>query len=368
MKIICSKNDLMKGVFTVSKAVPAKTNISILECILIDATGDDIRLIANDTQLGIETVISGVVEESGVVALDARIFSDIVKKLPENEVTITTDASFKTVIICEKSTFNLVGKSGEDFSYLPYIEKKEPVMISQLSLKDVIRQTIFSTTETDANKVLSGELISIKDDNMSIQSLDGLRVSVRNIKLQNSYTEQKAIVPAKTLNELSKIMTGGADDIIQIYITDNHITFMFDDTTVVSRLIDGEFMSLDRMTSSDYKTKVTINKRELLECIDRATLLVKEGDKKPIIFDIHDELMQVMINSFIGSMDAEIDINKSGEDIKIGFNPKFLIDVLRVIDDEEITIYLVHRRSPIIIKDDDESYIYIVLPVNFTGE
>ena len=147
--------------------------------------------------------------------------------------------------------------------------------------------------------------------------------------------------------------------------TYNHIVFEFDDTVVVSRLIEGEYFRIDQMLSSDYETKVKINKREFLDCIDRATLFVKEGDKKPIIITIDDTGMQLNINSQMGSMNEEIDIDKEGKDIMIGFNPKFLIDALKVIDDEEISIYLVNPKAPCFIKNEEESYIYLILPVNF---
>ena len=145
-----------------------------------------------------------------------------------------------------------------------------------------------------------------------------------------------------------------------------HIVFEFENTTVVSRLIEGEYFKIDQMLSSDYETKVEINKKELLDCIDRATLLIKEGDKKPIIINITDGSMELKINSTVGSMDEEIDISKVGKDLMIGFNPKFLIDALRVIDDETITIYLVNPKAPCFIRDEENNYIYLILPVNFT--
>ena len=158
MKLICSKSNLLHGVNIVSKAVPTRTTMAILECILIDASTDEIKLIANDMELGIETMIDGEIVENGIIALDAKIFSEIVRKLPDNEVVIETDASFKTVITCEKAKFNIIGKSGEDFSYLPYIEKNDPISISQFTLKEVIRQTIFSIADNDNNRLMTGEL------------------------------------------------------------------------------------------------------------------------------------------------------------------------------------------------------------------
>lgn len=367
MKIICSKSKLLYGVNIVSKAVPTRTTMAILECILIDASASEIKLTANDMELGIETTIEGTIEERGIIALDAKIFSEIVRKLPDNDVVIETDASFKTTITCEKAKFNIVGKSGDDFSYIPYIERNEQISISQFTLKEVIRQTIFSIADNENNKLMTGELFEINENILKVVSLDGHRISIRNIELKNTYEYKKVVVPGKTLQEISKILPGSAEEDVNIFITDNHIVFEFDNTVVVSRLIEGEYFKIEQMLSSDYETRVKINKRELLDCIDRATLLIKEGDKKPIIMNVEDGKMEMKINSFIGSMNEDIDITKEGKDILIGFNPKFFIDALRVIDEEEVTLYMVNPKAPCFIKDEKESFIYLILPVNFNA-
>ncbi len=366
MKIVCSKSDLLSAVQIVSKAVPNKTTMSILECILINAGHNDIKLTANDMELGIETIMDGSVLEKGIIALDAKIFHEIVRKLPDSDITIETDASFKTTITCEKSKFTIIGKSGEDFSSLPQIEKKDPVIISQYTLKESIRQTIFSISDNDNNKLMTGELFDINGDIFKVVSLDGHRISIRKIRLKNSYPSVKVVVPGKTLNEISKILSGDVQKSVHIYFSEKHVIFEFDQTTVISRLIEGEYFKIDQMLSNDYETKIRINKREFLNCIDRSTLLVKEGDKKPIIINILDEKMELKMNSTVGSMNEEIDISKTGKDLMIGFNPKFLIDALRVIEDEEIDIYMVNPKAPCFIRDAEEKYIYLILPVNFT--
>ena len=366
MKLVCSKSNLLSGVQIVSKAVPNKTTMSILECILIDASSGEIKLTANDMELGIETIIEGNILEKGIIALDAKIFLEIVRKLPDNDIHIETDSNFKTTITCEKAKFNIIGKSGEDFSYLPQIEKSESLVISQFTLKEVVRQTIFSIADNDNNKLMTGELFDISGNKLKVVSLDGHRISIRNILLKNSYEDKKVVVPGKTLNEISKILPGDADRDVNIFFTPKHIVFEFDNTTVVSRLIEGQYFNIEQMLSSDYETKVRINKKEFLNCIDRATLLVKEGDKKPIIINITEKSMELKINSIIGSMNEDLDIEKNGKDMMIGFNPKFLIDALRVIDDEEINIYLVNPKAPCFIRDAEEKYIYLILPVNFT--
>ena len=365
MKIICSKSNLAKGVSTVSKAVPSKTTMPILECVLIDATTDTIKLTANDMELGIQTEIEGEIVERGMIAIDAKFFSEIVRKLPDNDVVINSDESLQTTIVCEKAKFDISGKPGEEFSYLPVIEKEDSIDISQFTLKEMIRQTIFSISDSDSNKLMTGELFEIKDNILRVVSLDGHRISIRKVELKDTVRDKKLIVPGKTLSEVSKILSGEIDSLVNISYTSNHIVFEFENTIVVSRLIEGEYFKIDQMLSNDYETKVKINKRELLSCIDRATLLVKEGDKKPIIINIGDEIMELRIKSQIGSMNEEILINKEGKDLLIGFNPKFLIDALRVIDDEEVTLYLMNAKAPCFIIDETESYIYLTLPLNF---
>ena len=365
MRIVCTKSNLVKGVSIVSKAVPSKTTMPILECILVDASTDVIKLTANDMELGIETRIEGDILERGIIALNAKIFSEIVRKLPDSDVVIETTSDNQTLITCEKAKFNIAAQSGEDFSYLPVIEKEDYITVSEFTLKEVIRQTIFSISDNENTKLMTGELFEVKDDQLSVVSLDGHRISIRHIELKDHYDPFKVVVPGKTLQEIVKIISGEMDENVSIYVTSKHILFEFDNTRVVSRLLEGEYYKISQMLSSDYETKITINKKEFLNCIDRASLLIRESDKKPIIIDIADHSLKLNINSFFGSMEEEILIQKEGRDLLIGFNPKFLMDVLRVIDDEEINIYLVNPKAPCYIKDDAGTYNYLILPVNF---
>ena len=364
MKIICNKSALLTGVNTVLKAVPARTTMPILECILIDTTSGVIKLTANDMDLGIETTVNGDVLDKGCIALEAKLFSEIVRKLPDSEVTIETDDNNKALIKCEKAKFNIAGKDGEDFVALPEIEKTHFITLSQFSLKEIIRQTIFSISDNESNRMMSGELLQIDQDQLRLVSLDGQRISIRKISLKESYDPIKAVIPGKTLNEISKILSGDMDDDVRIYFTDRHVLFEFDQTVVVSRLLEGEYFQIDKMISSDYNTKITINKKELQGCIERASLLIRESERKPIIINVTDGSMEMKIQSAMGSMNEDID-SKEGRDIMIGFNPKFILDALRVIDDEEITMYLVNPKAPFIIKNDEQSYIYLVLPISF---
>ncbi len=367
MKIRCVKNDLVSSISIVSKAVSSnKTSMSILECILIEVSNGIIKFTANDRELGIETKVKGEIDENGVVAIDANIFGNVVRSLPDGEVTISTDSSYKTTISCMKAKFDLPGRSGEDFSGLPLIEKNDMITISQYTLKEVIRQTIFAVSANDNNKLLTGELFDIKGDKLRVVSLDGHRGAIRNLELRQSYSDREVVIPGKTLSEISKILSGEIEKEVNIYFMSNHIVFEFDQTLMVSRVLDGEFFDVDRMLSkSVYATTVTVNKKDLQDTVERAILLIRDNDKKPVVIGISNESMEFKIKSNIGSMDEFVDCSKTGDDIIIGFNPKFLLDVLKVVDDENITMYMIDSKAPTIIKDETEKYIYVVLPINF---
>lgn len=365
MHIICDKSKLIEGMNIVMKAIPGKTTMMILECVVIEVKDNQIKLIANDLQLGIETLIDGEIKQEGSVAVGAKVFFEIIRKLPSDNVSIMVDEDYHMNISCGKAKFNIMAKATDEFPYLPNIVKDKNVNISQFTLKDIIRQTVFSISDNENAKVMTGELFEIHDSELKVVSLDGHRISIRKVKLNQSYDDVSVIIPGKTLIEISKIINGGMDDEVSIFFTDKHVLFEFEDTIVLSRLIEGEYYKIDKMLSTDYETKVTVNKREMLECIDRSTLLLKESDKKPVIIDVQDDYMKFAMNSAIGSMDEDIDASKEGKDILIGFNPRFLMDALRVIDEDEITMYMINPKAPCFIRDQEETYIYLILPVNF---
>ena len=303
-------------------------------------------------------------------------YKDGMKKVSSEEIVyveirdhwlhiFTVDEEYHMNISCGKAKFNIMAKATDEFPYLPNIVKDKNVNISQFTLKDIIRQTVFSISDNENAKVMTGELFEIHDSELKVVSLDGHRISIRKVKLNQSYDDVSVIIPGKTLIEISKIINGGMDDEVSIFFTDKHVLFEFEDTIVLSRLIEGEYYKIDKMLSTDYETKVTVNKREMLECIDRSTLLLKESDKKPVIIDVQDDYMKFAMNSAIGSMDEDIDASKEGKDILIGFNPRFLMDALRVIDEDEITMYMINPKAPCFIRDQEETYIYLILPVNF---
>lgn len=339
--------------------------MAILECILIDAKNGVITLTANNLELAIETVIDdATILEEGQVALEAKLFSDIIRRLPDSEIYMETSSDIRMEIKCEKSRFTIPSRNGDEFSALPFIEKEKSIQISQLTLRDLIRQTIFSISDNENMRMMTGVSFEVSNNDLIVITLDGHRISRRKVSLRGDNPNISVVIPGKTLQELSKIISGGADDLVDVYFSDDHVLFEYDETRVVTRLIEGEYMRVSSMINLGHNTRVKANKKDLMGCIDRASLLIQDNDKKPIVVSVkNDNNLYVRLDTNVGSMNEEMEIEKEGDEIIIGFNPKFIMDALRVIDDEDVNIYMIDAKNPCVIKDAEGSYMYIILPI-----
>lgn len=370
MKITLKKLDLLAAINTAGRAVSVKTTMPILQCLLINADDNGVSITANDMELAIETKISAEkcsVLENGTIAVEAKLFSDIIRKISFEDaadVTITSDGTL-VEITSESSLFRIQEKDPEQFPELPQMREGHRLTVSQFTLKEVIKNTIFSIAANDSNKMMTGELFEVRGNNLRVIALDGHRIAIVNTELREEYESVNAIIPGKTLSDISKIIEGSADRDVEIYFDDNYVSFRFDDTIMVSRLIDGDFFKIDSMLSNDYLTKITVNKRELLNSVERSSILISESDKKPLIFKLEDDSLNLRVNSPTGYLDDVLRVEKGGKDIMIAFNPKFLLDALRAIDDEKVDLYMTTSKAPCFIRDENKKYIYLILPVNF---
>lgn len=362
MKISCNKSDLVKSTNIVMKAVSTKTTMPILEAILIEAYNDSIKMTGNDMEMGIETLLNGVVEKEGAILVEAKMFFEFIRKMPSDNILIESNDN-QVIIKSGKSEVKLATKNKDEFPVLPEIIKSNRITLSQFTLREIIRQTIHSISTNETSKLMTGELFEINGDELKVTALDGFRISIRKVTLKDSYPSFKVVIPGKTLNEITKIINGGIEDEMNIYFDEKHVLFEFDETIVMSRLIEGEYYRIDQMLSGDYETKVVINKSELFGCLDRASLLIRDSEKKPIVLNIEEGNLKLEVNSSFGTIDEDIEIIKDGPDIMIAFNPKFIMDVLKVIDDENISIHFINSKAPFFIKNDEGSYMYIIVPV-----
>ena len=369
MNLKFQKAQLVNALSIVMKAVSTKTSSVILESILISASDNRVVLDATDTELSIQTEVDAVIVKAGGVVLNAKLFSEIVRKFDSTEslIELDVDNDFKTTIRCEQAVFNIMGIDPVEFIPMPKIDRDAFISLSQFSLKEVIRQTEFSTAISDINRMMGGELIDVKNNVAKFVTLDGHRMSIRNIELMGEYEDQKCVVPIKSLQEVMRIIDSDTQKNVNIYFSKDHILFEFDRTLVLSRILDGEFFRIDSMLSNDYDTKVNVSRLKLQSAIEQSMILIRENEHKPMILDIENGMLKLSVNSSLGFMDAKVNIEKSGSDLKIAFNPKFLVDALKVIDDDFVNIYFTNAKSPCFIRDDKNTYTYLILPVNFIG-
>ncbi|MCL2376680.1 MAG: DNA polymerase III subunit beta [Defluviitaleaceae bacterium] len=345
--------------------VTSRATQPILECCLLTALNGEFKLIGNDMEMAIETkgIAADIIEE-GAVALDARVFFDIVKRLPGDSVEIHSDDKNLAVIRSGKSEFKILGMNPEEFPTLPEVEKDNACNLPSLELKNMIRQTIFSVSTDISKPVLCGELLEIDEDCVKLVSVDGFRISLRKHDFKNSGQNAKVVIPGKTLNEIGKILPVDADSTTSFYITDKHILFDLEGCTVVSRLLEGEFIKYENMFGKDAETFINIDRSDLLGCIERATLISKDTKKNPVKLKLAEGNIVVTSNTEMGASYEEVGAEQDGPDLEIAFNPRYLTDVLKVLDYERVTMEFSTALSPCVIKvEGSDDYRYLVLPL-----
>lgn len=363
MKVICSKSDLTEGINTCQKAVSSKTTLPVLEGILLEAS-NEFKMTGNDLEIGIECLVSADIRKEGSIVINAKMFGDIVRRLPDSEVMIEVKDNNLVVIECENSHFEIKGLQPSGFPALPQIEKENIFRMSQKMLRDMIRQTIFAVSMDENRAILTGSLIECKNGEITFVSIDGFRLALRRSVISNNQSELNVVIPGKTLNEIAKILEPEEKE-ISIYSTKSQIMFDIGRCKVVSRLLEGEYMNYAGIIPQENETKVKVKTKELLQSIERASLIITSEERRyPVRFDIKEDKIILTSNTDVGAVKEEIRIDMKGNDLDIGFNPRYFIDALRVIDDEEIDLMLTTSVGPCTITPvDGNAFAYLILPV-----
>ena len=361
MRIITNRNLLLESINIVQKAVPSKTTLPILEGILLNSEKNGkLTLVSTDLELGIETSISVDVIEQGSLVVSSRIIGEIVRKLPDADVEIEKKENI-IYIKSENSEFKVLGLYQEEFPQLPSVEKDKGISISSSTLKEMIRQTIFAVSTDEIRPILTGTLMEVNGKNVTMVALDGFRMAVKNTEILSD-ENIKAVIPGKTLAELGKILND-SEETVNIFTSKNQILFQTGETTIISRLLEGEFINYSQLIPEEYKIKIKIQTDKLLDACERAALFARDSNNT-IRFEINDDIMNIRSNSETGDVHEELMVAKEGEDIEIAFNPRYFIEALKAINNDEITIEFTTNVSPSIIKPaNDSDFLYLILPV-----
>ena len=373
MRITCPKDILIENINVVSKAVSNRSTMQILECILVTAGAEGVKMTANDMEMGIETdFFAADVISAGSVALDAKLFSDIIRKMPDGDIQIDVDSNNVTIIKNNQAELKILGLSGDEFPHMPEFTRADWVSVGAAVFKNMIRQTAFSISIDNSKPVFTGGLIEIKDGFINLVTVDGFRISFRREAVtlpekdaEGRVSDIKAIVPGRTLNEINKILSSEPDAVLKIYFTDKHALFEQSGFTLLSRLIEGDFLRYEKNFTAEYLSVVSVGRAELSLSLDRAMLIARDSIKNPVDIKLEKEKIIISSNTETGTVRDEIPAELTGDALSISFNPRYLSDVVKIIDDDKIDIKFNSRLSPCVIEKDngDSSYKYLILPL-----
>ena len=364
MKIKVMRDHFVTALSIAVKAVTTKATMPILSNVLIDASLDEIKITGNDLELAIQTIVAGDILEKGIIAIDAKMLLDVIRKMPNDMVTLETDEAFNVHIKCLKTKLDIAGKSGNEYPFIPILEESQSFELSQKSLKEMIRYTMIAISNDTSNKIMTGAHMKTEEGNMWMTALDGHRIARRHLSIEDKSINSDLIIPGKSLAEISKVLKDDDTSIVTISFSKNHISFELGETMIVSRLIEGMYLKVDKIINAEYKLRVEMDRKQFLESIDRATLLVNDAGGRPLILSFEDMMLNLEMVSKIGTLNESILIQKDGENLKIGFNPRLIADALKIMNDETIIMYLNTKSTPAIIEDVGSTYKYFVLPVN----
>jgi DNA polymerase-3 subunit beta len=381
MKFTCGQSDLTKALAVVSRAVTSRTTIPILKGILLNAEKDDeLSLTASDLDISIETRIKAHISEKGSLVLPSKLFGDIVRRLPQGEVSFNENENCGADIKCQKTEFKIVGTPADEFPKIYGEMEGERIFLERDMMKEMIRKTCFAASTDETRGIITGVLVELKKGRINMVALDGFRMAVARTEALNK-EERQIIIPAGIMNEVGRIMSDreeekkeengteeAKENLFEILIDDKKVLFDLKNTIVVSRLLEGSFVKYEDILPKEHKTSLIVNRDELKESVERASVLIREGKNNFIKMELSDGKMILTSRNEEGSFRDEITTDQKGEDLEIGFNAKFIADVLKIVSDEEIRMEFNSSVTPCLIRPTEkEDYEYLVLPVRLSS-
>ena len=372
MKFVCYKDVIIKALNSVVKGVASKTTMPILEGILIQTNDDEIKLTTYDLEIGIEYTMKCEIIEQGSTVVNATMFTEIIRKLPDSEINISVNENNLLVIECEGSLYKLATMNPDEFPELPKIEVENSITLEQSALKNMIRKTIFAVSTDENRPIFSGCLFEIKNNKLNVVAIDGFRLALRTINLPFPVNDFKAVIPAKTLNEVNKIVADSFEE-IKIGVSKNQALFEMENCKLVTRILDGEFLNYSSVIPTTWQTRVKVNRNDLLNSFERISLIssssIEKEKKYPVKVSVDIGKMTISCTNQTGDAKEDVYISTEGKYLEAGFNPKYFLDCLKAIDDEEVYLEFGSNISPCLVKSiENNDYVYMILPIRLKNE
>ena len=364
MKFTCEKGLLQSACTIASRATASKSPIPALEGLLIEARAD-VKITGYDLKEGIYTNIQAEVSEGGSIVVGARFFGEMIRRMPDGIVTISTDRNDSVKVKCGKSEFNFMGISAEDYPEMPVLDAINTISLPQKILRSMINQTIFAVADTDVRPIYTGTLFEVEGDMLTLVSVDGYRLAKRCEKLENARMENCSfVVPGSALSDIERICAD-VEDPAQIFVGAKHISFLIGDTVVITRRLEGEFLNYRRSIPEMFRTTVTVDRGEIMSVIDRVALIISEKNSSPVRLTVGDGVIDCLCVTPFGKAEDICTCEGSGNGLEIGFNDRYLMDALKAAGTEELQLCLNTASSPCVIRaaDGSDAFNYMILPV-----
>ena len=365
MKISVSTGELVNALSIATHALSARSTLPILEGILVETTPNGIEITCSDGAMTITAAVSAEVAEEGRIVMPGRLFMDVIRKLPEGELLFSASANMIATLKCAGSRTNIAGKPADLFPQLPHIDETSRVTLPQQLLRDMIQQTSFAVSTDESRKILTGCLLEIGGGEARMVALDGFRFAVRIAPIEEAELSLSAVIPSRLLQELSKIVSGGEDDMVTLIFGGSQLLVEMENTRIFATLLEGEYIKYRQIIPVSAKTVVKVLDREQMAmCVERASLMARESKTNIIKLSISQDLMVITSNSEMGDVYEEIQVETEGEGLEIAFNVKYVTDVLRAIGEEAFLMKFNSPVSPCVLAPvEGNAYTYMVLPL-----
>lgn len=370
MKFTVERSILSEAVTVASGAVSSKSSLPALEGVLIEAsTNGNVKITGYDLEIAIVSTVMANVEHSGAVILSAVTFGEIIRKLPDDMVTISCDSDNKVDIVSGPSFFSIIGTPSVDFPELPVVDYKNQIILSQNKLLSMIKQSVFAVSTNESKPIYTGCLVEVEQQQMRMIGVDGYRLALRRETLAQAQNEDLSfVIPGKTLLKVSRMLQE-SDEPAKINVSSKHALFEIENMVLITRLLEGEFLNYRNALPKEKNIDIVSDVKPFVDSIERASLLINERQRSPIKLNFNDDDVKLSCQSPMGRVSDSFVVKSQGGELEIGFNNKYLLDAFRNTRLEKVRIELKDNLSPIVIKPlEDDNFLFLVLPVRLKGE
>ena len=368
MKFRCSSNDLLSALQVAIRALSVRSPQPILEGVLIEALDDEVRLTASDGTFTIITTLPAAVEDEGDAVMPGRLFNEVVRKMPSGEVSANLSHSYVLSLRCLGSRTNISGQNADAYPRVEVSANDAHIELPQSLVKDMITRTSFAVPMEDQRQGLTGGFFNMQNGQIDMVGLDGFRMAMRTARVSDTEHTVKAIIPLKSLEEIAKLMADDEESRVEMRFGNNQLFVKLGSTRLITSLIDGEYIDYRRVIPKSFNTELTVGREEFARCVDRASLMAREGKNNRIKFTVEGEKLFITSNSEIGDVFEEMSVKNSGSDIVIAFNVKYMMELIRVVSGDEMTVKFGTPVSPCVIAPvSGDDYTYLVLPVRLNA-